>query len=168
MTTLPIAGIEVPDRYYRDSLHLMVVDAHSLYVYWEISDRRRWLVSQHFECDYGVMPKVLRVYDVTCIYFNGSNAHSYRDIWTTPAADNWYLHDLGADRTYLVDIGTYTWEHEFIPLLRSNCVATPKRGEAAWGEPIQSLIPETRAEHVQSRIPPHFFENIQVYSPYMR
>ncbi|MBD0379870.1 DUF4912 domain-containing protein [Paenibacillus sedimenti] len=168
MKTLPNAGFELPDRYHKDLLHLMVVDAHTLYVYWEISDRRRWLVSQHFECDYGTMPKVLRVYDVTSTFFNGSNAHSYRDVTTSPEANNWYLHDLGADRTHVVDIGTYTWEHEFIPLLRSNCVTTPKDSEAIWGEPLQSVVPEAQANHVCNRIRPHFFENIQVYSPYLR
>ena len=127
MKALPTAGFEVPDRYNKDILHLMIVDAHSLYVYWEISDRRRWLVSQHFECDYASMPKVIRLYDVTSLYFNGSNAHGYWDVTTTSEANNWYLHHLGAGRSYLVDIGTYTWEREFIPLLRSNCVVTPKR-----------------------------------------
>ncbi|MGO4270806.1 DUF4912 domain-containing protein, partial [Paenibacillus sp. TAF58] len=62
MEALPIAGFEVPSRYHKDILHLMIVDAHSLYVYWEISDRRRWLISQHFECSYESMPKVIRLY----------------------------------------------------------------------------------------------------------
>ncbi|MFD0697925.1 DUF4912 domain-containing protein [Paenibacillus sp. GCM10027628] len=168
MQILPLAGLELPDRYHKDLLHLMIVDAHTLYVYWEISNRRRWLVSQHFECDYGAMPKVLRVYDVTCLYFNGSNAHSYRDVTTTPEASNWFLRDLGADRTYVVDIGIYSWEREFIPLLRSNCAATPKSAEAIWGEPLRSVVPEALADPIANRIQPHFFENIQVYSPYMR
>ncbi|NEW07236.1 DUF4912 domain-containing protein [Paenibacillus sp. SYP-B3998] len=168
MKALPIAEFEMPDRYHKDLLHLMAVDAHTLYVYWEISDRRRWLISQHFECDYGTMPKVLRVYDVTCILFNGSNAHTYQDVTTTPEAHNWYLHNLKADRTYLVDIGTYSWEHEFIPLLRSNSVATPKDAVALWGDPIQHVVTEANSNHVYNRITPHFFENIQAYSPTMR
>ncbi|GFZ98158.1 hypothetical protein GCM10008018_50460 [Paenibacillus marchantiophytorum] len=168
MKTLPIAGFEVPDRYNKDLLHLMVVNANSLYVYWEISDRRRWLLSQHFECDYGVMPKVLRLYDVTHQYFDGNNAHASWDVVTTPEAANWYFHQLAANRTYLVDIGTYTWEHDFIPLLRSNCVATPRDSEAPWGEPLQIVVPEAQTAQHSHRLTPSFFENIQTYSPYAR
>ncbi|WP_261807620.1 DUF4912 domain-containing protein [Paenibacillus sp. N3.4] len=165
---LPVAGFEVPDRYNKDLLHLMVLDAHSLYVYWEISNRRRWLLSQHFACDYGALPKVIRIYDVTDIYFNGSNAHGYWDVTTQQDAAQAFLYQLGADRNFLVDIGTYTAEHQFIPLLRSNSVATPKAGEAEWGEAIQSVITEAQTESVFNRIKPHYFENIQTYSPYAR
>lgn len=168
MKSLPIAGFEVPVRYHKDLLHLMVVDAYSLYVYWEISDRRRWLISQHFECDYGVMPMVIRLYDVTNIYFNGSNAHRIWDVTTLPDASCGYLQHLAAGRNYLADIGTYTWESEFIPLLRSNCIATPRDTEAAWDEPIQTVVPEGQTDRVYHRISPYFFENIQSYSPYVR
>jgi len=125
----------------------MTVDAHTLYVYWEISDRRRWLVAQHFQCDYGDMPKVLRVYDVTCMFFDGSNAHTCWDIMPGAEASDWYIRDLGADRTYIADIGTYTWDHEFIPLLRSNCAATPNKAPG---------------------VTPQLFEQLEAYSPYMR
>jgi hypothetical protein len=168
LKALPVARFEVPARYHRDLLHLMVVGAHSLYVYWEISDRRRWLISQHFECDYAAMPKVIRLYDVTHLYFNGSNAHAYWDVTTLPEANNWYLHHLGANRTYIVDFGTYTWEHEFIPILRSNCVVAPKDTEAVWGEPLQTVVPEAQTELAYRQIMPSFFENIQAYSPYVR
>ncbi|OPH48828.1 DUF4912 domain-containing protein [Paenibacillus ferrarius] len=168
MEAITTAEFEVPDRYHKDLLHLMAVSADSLYVYWEISDRRRWLLSQHFECDYGDMPKVIRLYDVTHMYFDGGNAHAYWDVVTTPEATNWYLHGLKANRTYLADMGTYTWEHEYIPLLRSNCIVTPRDSEAVWGEPLQTVVPEAQAEQVSQRIRPSFFENIQTYTPYMR
>lgn len=113
----------------------MVVGTNSLYAYWEISDRRRWLVSQHFECDFGAMPCVIRLYDVTHVLFNGHNAHTCWDTTVPPETTHAYLHQAGANRSYIVDVGTYTWEHEFIPLLRSNCVATPKDSEENWGEP---------------------------------
>ncbi|MEW9699831.1 DUF4912 domain-containing protein [Paenibacillus sp. SI8] len=168
MRSMPMAQFEVRDRYHKDLLHLMGVDAHTLFVYWEISNRRRWLVSQHFECDYDVMPKVLRVYDVTCILFNGSNAHSYRDVITLPEADSWYVRQLQPDRTYLIDIGTYTWEQEFVPLFRSNCAATPRDTMAAWDDTLRHTVPEAASAPASHRIAPHFFEPIQAYSPFMR
>ncbi|MGO4273725.1 DUF4912 domain-containing protein, partial [Paenibacillus sp. TAF58] len=102
------------------------------------------------------------------LYFNGSNAHGYWDVTTTPEANNWYLHHQSAGRTYLVDLGTYTWEREFIPLLRSNCAATPRDTETKWGEPVQMVVSEAEAERNYNRIKPYFFENIQAYSPYVR
>lgn len=169
MNSLPAPGYEVPARYQMDLLHLMVVDAHSLYAYWEISDRRKWLVSQHFQCDYREMPSVLRLYDVTHVLFNGDNAHACWDIQTHPDTNNWYFHQAGANRSYIADIGTYTWEREFIPLLRSNCAVTPRDAEAPWEDPLLAVQPGTKdGKHGESRILPAFYENIQAYSPYVR
>lgn len=169
MYTIRTTGYELPDRYEKDMLQLMVRDAHTLHVYWEISNRKRWLCSQHFECDWGILPKVLRVYDVTAIYFNGSNANRWFDIETTPEARSWYIQPVQAGTTYLVDYGVYTIEHQFVPLLRSNAALTPRDSEAPWGEPLQPTVPEVRGEQpLQSRIMPHFFENFNAYSNCMK
>ncbi|WP_248929963.1 DUF4912 domain-containing protein [Paenibacillus hamazuiensis] len=163
MNTIPTAGYEVPDRYNRDLLHLMVRDAHTLYAYWEVSDRKRWLCSQHFECDWHVLPKILRVYDVTCIYFNGHNANSSFDIRTTPEANNWYIPNVHANATYMADLGTYTIHGQFVPLMRSNAAATPRDAKAAWGEPVVGAVEEVLEGKANGRIEPHFFENFNAY-----
>lgn len=139
----------------------MVLGAHSLYAYWEISDRRRWLVSQHFQADYQVMTSILRLYDVTDLIFNGDNAHASWDMQAQPETNNWYFHQLSANRSYMVDIGTYTWERAFIPLLRSNCAVTPRDAEAPWEAPAAASQPEGSDS-------PLFYENIQAYFPYAR
>ena len=164
----PAKPLDPPERYDLDLLHLLIRDAHTLYVYWELSSRRRRLVSEHFECDWGAMPKVLRVYDVTYRDFNGQNANGWFDIETTPEADNWYVHGVRANTTYLVDYGTYTLERQFIPLLRSNAAATPRDTEAVWGEPDAFLASEGSKPDTTGRIQPHDFENIQPYVPSRR
>ncbi|MBP1993574.1 DUF4912 domain-containing protein [Paenibacillus eucommiae] len=168
MKPLVNTAFEAPARYHKDMLYMMVRDACMLYAYWELSDRKRWLLSRHFECDYSSMPKALRIYDVTCIYFNGSNANSYFDIPTTPEADNWYIHHLQPGRTYLADWGTYTIEGEFLPLLRSNAVITPRQTVAPWGAPLVEVVSEVKNGKADGRIEPHFFENVQPYSPNAR
>ncbi|MDF2959900.1 MAG: hypothetical protein K0S39_1635 [Paenibacillus sp.] len=169
MNALPTTGYELPDRYEKDMLQLLVRDAHTLYVYWEISNRKRWLCSQHFECDFGLLPKILRIYDVTAIYFNGSNANRYSDIQTTPEATNWYIHQAAANTTYMIDLGTYTIDGQFVPMLRSNAAATPRDQAAPWGEPIQPVVPEVHhGNPVHQRIQPHFFENFNAYSNCMK
>jgi hypothetical protein len=148
---------ELPDRYEKDLLHLMVRDAHTLYVYWEISNRKRWLAAQHFGCDWHVLPKVLRVYDVTSVYFNGSNSNGYFDIETKPESNNWYIHGVKAGATYMVDFGTYSIHRQFIPLLRSNFMATPRDSAPNFGEPIVAAWP---VSHLYGeRVQPHLFEN---------
>jgi hypothetical protein len=162
------AEFETPVRYHKDILHLMTRDTHTLFVYWEISNRKRWLISQHFGCDWGQMPKVLRTYNVTALYFDGHNAHAQFDILTTPEADNWFIHGVCADSSYIVDYGTYTREHAFIPLLRSNAVATPRDANMNSGAALLPAEIQVKEDAAGIRIEPQFFENIQPYSPTMR
>ncbi|MBB3108589.1 hypothetical protein FHS18_000617 [Paenibacillus phyllosphaerae] len=150
---------ELPERYEKDLLQLMARDAHTLYVYWEISNRRRWLAAQHFQTDWHNLPKVLRVYDVTNVYFNGNNANGYFDIETTPESCSWYINGAGAGATYMVDFGTYTWNRQFVPLVRSNFVALPRATAPAYGEPVVAAWPTVHP--YGQRVLPHLFENIQ-------
>ncbi|MFB9329330.1 DUF4912 domain-containing protein [Paenibacillus aurantiacus] len=150
---------ELPDRYDKDLLHLLVQDAHTLYVYWEIGNRRRWLAAQHFQTDWHFLPKVLRVYDVTHVYFDGSNANGYFDIETNPEANNWYIGGVRAGCTYLVDFGTYTWNRQFVPLLRSNFAAAPRDAAPGYGEPVIAAWPTVHP--YGERVLPHLFENMQ-------
>ncbi|WP_245954324.1 DUF4912 domain-containing protein [Paenibacillus flagellatus] len=156
---LQLAGYEPPDAYRKDTLRLMVRDAHTLYAYWEITDRKKWLASQHFQCDWSQLPKVLRLYDVTYITFNGHNANRVLDIELTPEAQDWYATGLGAGAVYMADLGVYTWERQFVPFLRSDPVRTPRDCPAGWGEPIVAVVPEASRSHSTSYIPPYDLEH---------
>lgn len=168
MKALPIAGFEVPNRYHKDIFQLLVRDAHTLYVYWEISNRKRWLVSQHFERDWNDIPKIVRIYDVTDLYFDGNNANSYFDVTTTTGANNWYIHGLSAGRTYLADFGLYTWKGQFTPLLRSGAKATPRDTAVFFSEKQLAVAFEYSEGTVHSRLQPQYFENIETYSSSVR
>ncbi|MFB6364377.1 DUF4912 domain-containing protein [Paenibacillus elgii] len=169
MRSIPTSGFELPDRYEKDLLHLMVRDAHTLFVYWEVGNRKRWLCSQHFECDWGVLPKVLRVYDVTGVYFNGNNAHRHFDIETTPEADRWYIYGVSADTVWTVDFGVYTIRRQFVPLLRSGAVRTPRDSAAPWGAPLQPTVPEAQESgKTPARIRPYDFENFSAYHSWLK
>lgn len=162
--TFAMSGMELPDRYHKDMLQLLARDAHTLFAYWEVSDRKRWLCAQHLECDWGALLKGLRLYDVSAIYFNGSNAHRQINALTPPEAGNWYFHGLQAGATYLADFGVYTPEGQFVPLLRSLPAATPVDRPAGWGAPLQPVVPEARAAGRAGRIMPHDFENFNAYA----
>ncbi|AEI39348.1 hypothetical protein PM3016_661 [Paenibacillus mucilaginosus 3016] len=169
MNSMPVSGFELPERYHQDRLQLLVQGPHTLFTYWEVSNRKRWLCSQHFACDYGALPKTLRIYDVTAVYFNGNNANGFRELGTTPEASSWYIHGVQAGTTYMADFGISTPEGQFVPLLRSNAVMTPRDSAAGWGAPLVSTVPEVREPgviHVPIR--PHDFENFNAYSNCMK
>jgi hypothetical protein len=153
----------LPMYYYHDSLHLMVRDCCTLYAYWELSSRKRALLSRHFQCDWQFMPHILRVYDVTLQYFHGNNANRQFDIELDANAAEAWIYGLSPATTYVADFGTYTLERQFVPVLRSNFVETPRNTPAQWGEP---LVPVFRPEVKEGRTMPKMFENFMSYAAY--
>lgn len=144
-------------------LRLLVRDAHTLYAYWAVSDRKKWLASQHFECDYGQLTKELRLYDVTHLMFNGHNAHRTTCIRLTPEADNWYITGLEADRAYMADLGVRTWEGQFVPFVRSGSAQTPRDRPAGYGAPLVAVAAEASSPHPAAYIAPSGPEHFKSY-----
>ncbi|WP_018133137.1 DUF4912 domain-containing protein [Effusibacillus pohliae] len=96
----------------------------TIFVYWEVTELRKQLISEHFQCDWLSLPFFLQVYDVTHIHFNGYNANSTRSIPVHPLSDNWYIRGVEPGRNYQVDFGTTTFAGQFFAILRSNVVET--------------------------------------------
>jgi len=117
---------ELPSVYGDTRIVLMVRDPHWIFAYWEIADARRMDIEREAGCGWEGLRKVLRIYDVTDIEFNGANANKYFDIDITPEAVNWYIHVGEANRSWCVDLGVITSEGRFIMIARSNVVATPR------------------------------------------
>ncbi|MBE3585729.1 MAG: DUF4912 domain-containing protein [Thermoanaerobacter sp.] len=118
---------ELPARYGVDRLVLMVRDPYWLYAYWEITATRQ----EEFNATFGprawnVTRPVLRVYDVTGVAFNGSNANSFVDINVPEEVDNWHIPVGQPNRSFCVDLGRMFPDGRFITLLRSNVVTTPR------------------------------------------
>lgn len=85
--------------------------------------------------------KVLRVYDVSFVHFNGSNAHRLFDIEVTSDADNWYVDTGGPGRSWCVDFGLKLADGRFITIVRSNVVTTPLDGPS-WITDEEWMVPE--------------------------
>lgn len=132
--SIKIEDAEVHPWYGEDQLVLLPQNPTSLYAYWEITGERKRLVEEHFGCAWEALPKILRVYDVTDIYFNGDNAHYYTDVPVNDYANNWFIHQLGPNRNYCVDFGTRTWEGHYFTILRSDVVNLPPSDVQAWRE----------------------------------
>jgi hypothetical protein len=131
-----------PPGYGDNRIVLLVRDPWWVFSYWEIRhDREEEIVKKITSSGDSPAKSVLRVYDITDINFNGTNAHSFFDIDLKGLANNWYINVGSPDRSWIVDIGIVTKSGDFYLLARSNTVRTPRFGmsdklDAEW------MIPE--------------------------
>lgn len=132
---------ELPHGYGDNRIVLMVRDPYWAYTYWEITDNKKGEIAGKFGIGWDRLAKVLRVYDVTNIIFNGTNANSYFDIEAGDYAATWYINVGRPDTSWCVDIGVKTPSGEFIMIARSNCITTP-RDTASWVTDEEWMIVE--------------------------
>ena len=120
---------EFPSRYGDHKIVLMVRDPWWLYAYWEVDPREEEKIHRSLQAK-GLSPmkSILRVYDVTDILFDGTNANRFFDIGLHSNAMNWYIEVGQPNRTFLIEIGIVATDGSFHPLCRSNAVTTPRFG----------------------------------------
>ncbi len=119
-------GISLPKTYGDTLLVAMARDPYWFFVYWDMSkDRIQAIREQHGADIWTRSATVLRVYDVTDIDFNGSNAHSFFDVNVLFDSYQWYARVSTPGRHYLIELGLRLADGRFIALLRSNDVLLP-------------------------------------------
>jgi len=132
---------ELPGVYGQDRLVLQVRDPRWIHSYWEVTHS----TYEHFRHQLGdgfySSKRILRVYDVSNVVFNGSNAHRFFDIEVGEQASNWYIDTNGPGRSWCVDFGLLLSDGRFITILRSNTVTTPLDGPS-WITDEEWMIPE--------------------------
>lgn len=119
---------ELPVGYGVDKMVLLVRDPWWLYAYWEIKQGTVERLKSELKDEFYRAKRILRVYDVTNITFNGSNANRYFDIPIHEFANNWYIDAGGPGKSWCVDLGLKLSNGRFITVLRSNVVQTPLDG----------------------------------------
>ena len=127
----------MPADYGSTSITLLARDPHWVHAYWEISPASVEELKKKAGTVVVNASTVLRVYDVTLIDFNGSNANHYFDIDVGPESNNWYVNLWSDNITCCADIGLRAADGTFHTLARSNCVTTPReyfspRHEVIW------------------------------------
>jgi uncharacterized protein len=132
---------ELPAGYGRDKITIQVRDPWWLHCYWEIA-ANTWnnLINRLKELFFSAK-RILRVYDVSHINFDGKNAHRYFDVEVTHDANTWYLDTGGPGRSWVVDYGLKLANGEFITIVRSNVVTTPIDGPS-WITDEEWMVPE--------------------------
>lgn len=132
---------ELPLGYGEDKIVLQVRDPWWIHAYWEVSWPTRTRLSGELGQSYHQAKPALRVYDVTDIIFNGSNANRSFDIEINLDVNNWYIDTGGPGRSWCVDLGLKLPDGRFITIVRSNIVSTPLDGPS-WITDEEWMVPE--------------------------
>ena len=132
---------DLPWGYDQEKIVLQVRDARWLHTYWELRhdslDRFRNELGQ----DFYKAKRVIRVYDVSHINFNGRNAHKFFDVHVDEFANSWYIDTQTPGRSWCVDYGLLLPDGRFITIMRSNTVHTPLEGPSGMTDE-EWMVPE--------------------------
>jgi len=137
----PALPQELPGFYDQDKIILQVRDPRWLHTYWEMRQQTTQSLKNKLGDEFYRAKRVLRVYDVTNINFNGSNANRFFDIQINDYANSWYVDTAGPGRAWCVDLGLMLSDGRFLTILRSNVVQTPLDGPS-WVTDEEWMIPD--------------------------
>lgn len=107
-------------------LAVMTVNPNLLHVYWQIPRRRLEEIQGTLRNSAAEARPLLRFYDVTCILFDGTNAHRTFDVEVDLRTMNWNVPIWSADKSYVVDLGFKSSNGRFHQVVRSNVVCVPR------------------------------------------
>jgi hypothetical protein len=123
----PAAGAyaELPQGYGEDRITIMARDPSVAFAYWEVTPGRLEREKAWFGWDSKLC---IRIYDVTGVQFDGTNAAGYYDQEIAERVGSWYF-DMGRpNHSFCADIGLRTPDGRFLTLARSNYVTMPRDG----------------------------------------
>ncbi len=132
---------DIPHSYDQDKIVLQVRDPHWLHTYWELRNQTLGGLRIRLGNEFARSRRVLRVYDVTNIVFDGSNANSFFDIQVNDFTNSWYIDTNGPGRSWCVDLGLMLPDGRFIMIVRSNVVQTPS-DSPSWITDEEWMIPD--------------------------
>lgn len=114
---------EIPSFYCSDRLILLAVNPTLVFAFWDLSKSTYDKLAQSGNV-------ILRLYDVTYIEFDGTNAHRIFEAGVhLGMCRNYYFNLPTAGADYLAELG-YKTENNFVPVLRSNLCRTPSASPA--------------------------------------
>ncbi len=118
-------SVHVPHAYGDDKIIAMVVDPTHIHLYWETTHGTQQRLLQEAGHPGSSFDLILKLYDVTDIDFNGSNAWSEQEL-NVGYSRNWYF-SVTANRSYCAEIGMKIHANgKFVVIARSNIIETPR------------------------------------------
>jgi hypothetical protein len=110
---------------------VMTVNPYLLHVYCQISQRDLENIRHTLRESLASARPVLRFYDITCILFDGTNAHQIFDVEVDLRTMKWNVPIWSADKSYVIDLGYKATDGRFYPMARSNVVRVPRAEPSA-------------------------------------
>jgi uncharacterized protein len=138
-----------------------LVSNHKLVINWKMAAWQKGLTASYFD-NINQEIIILRLYDVTDIYFNGSNAHSSYEFQLSKETTNWSIKGIKLGRSYLTEIGYKVNQNQYFPILRSNVVFNLPNGL----EQKDSLTYQHEAFYQERILQPKWTEKVSTYSYY--
>jgi len=117
---------QIADRYDTTELALMVVYPLLVFAYWEVTPERCQQALEALGPEMDGARAVIRMYDISLIHFDGTNANHVFDIDVGLEAPGWYLHLWTPEKSYCADLGFLARTGRFHPIVRSNIIHTPR------------------------------------------
>jgi len=130
-------------------------DPNYIYAYWDYTEQDINHLRNQLKFESEGSQLVLRVYDITLVRFNGSNANHTWDLDVGFSAKDWYIHVWQDNADYCAELGIRYGDNHFIALMRSNIVRTPPKTASKRND----LIWQDIRAHGESR--PYLKENIK-------
>ncbi len=131
---------ELAGGYAEDRIVLQTRDPWWLHAYWEVTLDTWARLKRELGDLFYRSRKILRVYDITNIIFDGTNAHKFFDIEVSDS-NNWYIDTSGPGRSWCVDFGLLLPGGRFINFVRSIAWYTPLVGPS-WITDEEWMVPE--------------------------
>ncbi len=115
----------LPHEYGSERMALMARDPYMAFSYWELPQARIEKEKAWFGWDSKLC---VRVYDVTGVLFDGSNATAFFDQEVFDRVGSWYF-DFGRPmHSFCADLGLLAPNGRFLTMIRSNAVTMPRDG----------------------------------------
>ena len=146
----------------KGELQCKLVSPRKMIIFWEASDIPRKVIQLFFNRSFEDLIQVVRIYDVTDLIFNGSNAHYYHEIPIPYNNGHWFIKGLVANRSYIAELGVYFSEKNFFPVLRSKTIQTPMAELTNGQEFYHDLLQYQQYEDQ----PPKWIDHVSTYSYY--
>jgi hypothetical protein len=115
----------LPHEYGGERMALLARDPYMALGYWELPHARLEKEKAWFGWDSKLC---IRVYDVTGIQFDGSNAAAYFDQEVYERVGSWYFDFGRPTHSFCADLGLMAPNGRFLTLVRSNRVTMPRDG----------------------------------------
>jgi len=137
---------DLPASYNRTKLTLVPRDPHWLYAYWEIAPSSVEEMKRSLGAEFDAAAYALRIYDVSSINFNGSNANRQFDIDVGREANNWCINLWSDNVSLCADLGMRLPDGRFFKLARSNFAATPRANHSGRNEQVWMNVETNKRE----------------------